>query len=891
MKFNHLKNIILFPLLFISTISFAQTNIDSLENLLKASSGKDRINKLIELSKAYKRIYPQKTVSYAIEAFNLSKNINDGLLAAISIEQAGDGELLLGNLDTAKKYYIQSFRIFNKLENFNGLADVYLDLGNIHFFKASYDSASFYYNKSIGFKLDLGDNEGLINLYNNLGAVYKKTGEINLAIKALENSIQICDQLNLKQKKGLALINLASIYFTQGNLSKAMSYNFEALKISEQTNDLYTKSNSYTNLGNIYTFIEDYQKALEYQKKSLQIDQQLEDWEGIVAAYNNIGEIYLDKGMSDSAEYFFYKSLYLYESNNIKINYEGTTFNIGQAFKIKKDFKTALDYFNRSLAISVEINDILLIVNNHLSIGEIYLEKGDVDKAEFHLLKALDLTKNNILKDEYKVCLLLSQLYQKNGEFKKALNFHICYTNLKDSVLDSKKSAISEINTSYHLQKQYAEISNLSRASELKSEKIEKQKTLRNLLIAGSSIILILLVLYFLSFKNKIKANKILERQNEQIRSKNQEIEENAKNLKKINSELEKLSIVASKTDNAILISNPEGEIEWINDGYTRLYGYTFDEFLAEKGKTYLESSSNPNIEEIFSKVLAEKKSQVYETDMVSKEGKEFRIHTTLTPILNAENEVYKLIAIDSDVTKFKKVEEELQKLLITKDKFFSIIAHDLKNPFNSLIGLAQLLVHGYDRMSPEKVKYFHNSLYQISKNGYELLINLLEWSRSQMGTIQYNPVMINIYGLTEETFSLYSSKAFQKEITLTNSTIEESKVLADQNMLKTILRNLVSNALKFTERGGAIEILEKDFDGFKEITIRDTGIGINQENIEKLFKLDENFTSEGTEDEMGTGLGLILCKEFVEKHGGNIRVESKVGFGSRFIFTLPINT
>ena len=162
-----------------------------------------------------------------------------------------------------------------------------------------------------------------------------------------------------------------------------------------------------------------------------------------------------------------------------------------------------------------------------------------------------------------------------------------------------------------------------------------------------------------------------------------------------------------------------------------------------------------------------------------------------------------------------------------------------------------------------------------------------MEWSRSQMGTMQFKQAEINLYAMVEETFSLYNGKAIQKEITLTNSVQEGSNVYADQNMLKTILRNLVSNALKFTDRGGAVEIIDKDLEDFKEITVRDTGIGIEREDLKKLFKLDEGFTTEGTEEEMGTGLGLILCKEFVEKNGGKIWVESKVGFGSKFIFTL----
>lgn len=889
MKFRYLKNTTFIFFIITSNVLFGQTNIDSLENLLQESTDTYRIELLNKLSEAYKRISPQKTVEYSSEAIKLSKQIKNNLWLAISLENAGDGELILGSLDKAKIHYQESFSIYDQLQNFKGLSDVYMDLGNIYFFNAEYDSAAVFYNMSIGFKIDLGENNGLISLYNNLGAVYKKTGEFDKAIEALENAIRISTQLNIRERIGSVLINQASIYFAQGNLSEAMKKDLEALQVGEETNDYYTISNAYTNLGELYSFIEDYKIALDYQKKSLKIDQKLEDWEGIITTYNNIGQIFLTLNMPDSAELYFNNSLVLRNTKNVKIDYENTTHNLGQVFKIKKDYNKALEYLNSSLIESIEINDIILILNNQLSMGEIFLEKNNLEKAQYYLLQAFDLAKKDHLKDEYKVYLLLSKLYQKKGEFKKALDFQIRYSNLKDSILDSKKSIISDINTSYNLQRHEEEINTLSKLSELQSERIQKQKTFRNFLITSSTLILILLILYFISFKNKIKANKILQKQNEQIRSKNLKIEQNTQNLRQANAELEKLSIVASKTDNAILISNPNGDIEWINDGYTRLYGYTYKEFLQEKGKTYFESSSNPKIREIFSAALSEKKSQIYEADVFSKDGVKYRIHTTLTPILNNGNEVIKLIAIDSDVTKLKEIEEELKKLLITKDKFFSIIAHDLKNPFNTLIGLSQLLVHGYDRMSPEKVKYFHNSLYQISKNGYELLINLLEWSRSQTGSMKFQPAMLNINELCEETFSLFNSKAIQKEITLTNNIIEESKVFADQNMLKTILRNLVTNALKFTERGGAIEIAEKNIEGFKEITVRDTGIGISAEDIKKLFKLDDSHTSIGTEDETGTGLGLILCKEFAEKNGGKIWVESKPGFGSKFIFTLPL--
>ncbi len=876
-------------LLKVSFISFAQSNIDSLKNLLQKTPESNQIQILIELSKAYKRISPQKTIDYANQALWLSKEYGDETNCANSYANIGDGLLLLGKLDSAEINYNLAFKIYDKNQDFTGLANSHLDLGNIKFFNASYDSAIVFYNKSIHFRQDLNDQNGLINLYNNLGAVYKKTGKPKLAIKALENSLSICDQLEKENQKSLALINLASIYVKQGEISKAMKYNFEALSIAKLNNDSYTESNAYTNFGNIYSHIQEYTQAINYNKKALAIDNKLEDWEGIITSYNNIGRIYLQQNKLDSAEYYLNKSLILHQAKNVKIDFETTTNNMANVLIAKGNLKDAILFLNKSIEANKNINDLNLAVSNYLSLAEINLSIDDIAKAEKNIYKAFKIINEHKLQEELQVYLLYSKLYEKKNDFIRAYENHKLYTNKKDSLLKIKESkSFTEIKCALEIQLKHDELSTLSNKSELQQETIKKQNALRNILFICISIILIFMILFVLNLRTKIKTNKKLHVQNEEIKHKNLEIKQKTEHLTSINKDLEKLSIAASKTDNAIIMFKPSGEVEWINEGFTRLYGYTLDDLIHKKGKTFKEISSNAKIEEIFQKAISEKNSQIYETDIISNDQKQYRIYTTLTPILNDKNEIVRFIAIDSDITKLKEVEKKLQELIITKDKFFSIIAHDLKNPFNSLMGLAQLLVHGFDRMSKEKVKYFHKNLYQISKNGYELLINLLEWSRSQMGTIKFNPEVNNLYALTEETFTLYNSKATQKEINLTNHTDPELEVLADKNMLKTILRNLVQNALKFTDRGGAIEISNNNSDEYTEIIVRDTGIGIEPENIKKLFRLDEHYTTEGTEDEMGTGLGLILCKEFIEKHNGIIKVESKVGFGSQFILLFP---
>ena len=353
----------------------------------------------------------------------------------------------------------------------------------------------------------------------------------------------------------------------------------------------------------------------------------------------------------------------------------------------------------------------------------------------------------------------LSKNYRKQGDFEKSLIYHTEYTRLRDSIQNVNhilklKELESEKINEQHIKK----INELSENNSAQSEIIKELTVYRNIFIASSGFILILLLIIFYNFRNKIKANRKLSVQNEKIRRKNLEIKNQTLRLSKINHELEKLSIVASKTDNAVTIARHDGTIEWVNDGFTRMYGYTLEEFINNKGEKLIDASSSPNIDKILQEVIIQKKSQIYESEGISKEGKKYKTQTTITPILNNKNEIVKFITIDSDISKLKQVEEELQKLIVTKDKFFSIIAHDLKNPFNTLMGLAQLLHHGYDSMNTEKVKHFHKNLYEISKNGYGLLVNLLEWARSQMGKIKFKPEQHNLSAITEETFSLYNT-------------------------------------------------------------------------------------------------------------------------------------
>jgi PAS domain S-box-containing protein len=230
---------------------------------------------------------------------------------------------------------------------------------------------------------------------------------------------------------------------------------------------------------------------------------------------------------------------------------------------------------------------------------------------------------------------------------------------------------------------------------------------------------------------------------------------------------------------------------------------------------------------------------------------------------------------------------EELKETNAAKDKFFSIIAHDLKSPFHGLLGLTRMIVEEYDSMSESEVISYLQIIKESTESTYKLIENLLEWSRLESGKMKYSPALQNMFMIVEDTRILLNQNARMKNINLRNKLGHQSFVWGDDTMLQSLVQNLISNAIKFTPTGGIIEVTENYFDSYIEYTVSDTGIGIKESDIEKLFRIDMSFSTKGTQQEKGTGLGLVLCKEIVNIHGGEISVQSKIGEGTKIIFTL----
>ena len=237
---------------------------------------------------------------------------------------------------------------------------------------------------------------------------------------------------------------------------------------------------------------------------------------------------------------------------------------------------------------------------------------------------------------------------------------------------------------------------------------------------------------------------------------------------------------------------------------------------------------------------------------------------------------------------KLRASEQQLKDLNVRKDKFFSIVSHDVKSMLVSAIGFSKLLISDADTLPREMVKEFATHVHRSTTNTYDLLENLLTWTRMQTGRMLYQRAWHGVDDLIQNNIRMLQDNAARKGIQLSREGNREAQVYADRNMINSVLQNLISNAIKFTERGGEVTVSSRAFDHTVEIAVRDNGVGINPDDLSKLFRIDMNHSTPGTAEEEGTGLGLVLCKEMIEKHEGRIWAESEPGRGSAFYFTLP---
>lgn len=355
--------------------------------------------------------------------------------------------------------------------------------------------------------------------------------------------------------------------------------------------------------------------------------------------------------------------------------------------------------------------------------------------------------------------------------------------------------------------------------------------------------------------------------------------------------------------------STPEGKFVELNPAGMELFGIkSLDELknidiakdiyinsgdrtkaLEELEKKGFTKDYEINIRRLTGEVLT-----VLETSMAVKDknGKIIALRGILRDITESKKNEGKLKQLVERLeyvnNQLKESEEELKNTNASKDRFFSIIAHDLRSPFSSLLSFSEFLVEDIEELSKDEIKSFAGKINEAARSVFNLLENLLQWSRIQSGKMPYQPSSFNLSYKVNQVIALLKNNSDHKKIKIINDAATNAVVFADDDMIFSVIQNLLSNAIKFTNEGGAIVIRSNTLENDIEISITDNGVGIKEEDLAKLFRIDAQHTTYGTCDEKGSGLGLILCKEMIERNRGKIWVTSKVGEGTTFTFTLP---
>jgi len=365
----------------------------------------------------------------------------------------------------------------------------------------------------------------------------------------------------------------------------------------------------------------------------------------------------------------------------------------------------------------------------------------------------------------------------------------------------------------------------------------------------------------------------------------------------------ERFTQLANSIDSIFwLRSGDNTRMLYISPAYEKIFGRTVQS-LYDNPDSFIEAIHNEDRQKVIEEYQKESQGHPFNLEyrIVRPDGSFRWIWARSYPVSDANGQICRFAGSAEDITDNKNAEtalrksqENLKRLNAEKDKFFSIIAHDLRNPFSGFLGLTKTLVEDLHNLTINEIQELTREL-QISANTlYKLLENLLEWSRMQRQAIDFRPDNHPLEFLIKQNIDIISLTSKNKDISISSDIESNIYVYADIKMIDTVMRNLLSNAVKFTPRGGSIEIgaiqIKRDENNdFVKVSIKDSGIGMDADTIEKLFKIDQKVSRPGTENEPSTGLGLLLCKEYIDKNNGQIWVESKVGQGTIFNFTLPI--
>lgn len=909
---------LMLTIFFSQSLSYAHTQSDSLIQALSSSNDSTRLE-----------IYNQLSVNYYYDDIQKSRHFDSlGLLLAQKIGNATQEGRFYNNLgidyyvdsdlQQSHFYFSQARSTFIELKDTAFLFKTLNNLGAIYKILGFYKLSANHFAEAINLRQKNHDTISLITTYNNIAVLYDKIGLTDEGVSYLKEALQLSLQINDTSLLGLTYLNLGALQKSKNNYLQSIDYSKQALSLvnpqrKDEVNEIYN------HLALAYEGLGENEKAANYFLLAINMfSADLNEWNKAVTL-QNYTMFLANQGQYEQALTFGEQALTITEKHKLSETQSLVCKTLANIYWSKKEFEKAYSF----LAEYNRLND--SIYNNNLAASMMLInvnEKIIQAKHDRLLLEQQNQIQSqrigygnkliNFMVTASALLLLLLTIIMYYVIRKKKDNAKLMQLNKQLSSSEEKYKAVVEqspqvmlihqggkllfanqhfYNLSGHTPEELASLSIFKLVHPNEKDKIVKMANDR---LNGQA----LQDSYELKAFNKNNEEIFLSMSFSKITYNDQpailgvgiDISARKKNLETI----KKLTAAIEQSPVMIMITDKKGNIEYTNPAFTEITGYTLDEVIGENPRILSSGQDSIHIyRELWKTILA---GENWRGDLLNKKknGEHYWESLVISPILNENNDITHFVAIMEDISKRKSIEEALMQreealrhANVTKDKFFSIIAHDLKNPFNAIIGFTSLLMAEYDNIEDDERRSYIENISLASNTTYRLLENLLEWSRTQTGKIKFNPASFDLNSVVNEVINLQLTQASKKGLRIISEIPFNTPVFADKNMIRTVLRNLISNAIKFTS-SGEIRISSKKKKESIEICVSDTGIGIPESGINKLFRLDEQYLAEGTEFEKGTGIGLILSKEFISKHGGIIWVKSKKNMGAKFYFTLP---
>lgn len=826
-----------------------------------------------------------------------------------------------------------------------------------------------YFESAIEKFQTLGDNKEVAINLNFLSNVYFEIGRHLKAIRLLEKAIELDETLKDTVAQTRDLNNLGFVYYNTFKLSKAIETFYKSAQLNEKMDNKDELSKVYYYIGNVYLDQKSLDSSLTYFKKTYQLDSILQDTSNLISSINNLSVVYYKMLNFSKSNELLEKALEIAQKSKDLKQKAAIFNNLGNQFYNKKLYSKALINYNQSLTIKKDQHLHKGALISAYNIANVYIKLDSLNKALNLLLSQLSIAEqyqnSELLSKSY---LSISSIYKKMNKHEDAFVYYRKYVNsLSSFFTENVNSPISEIQDKYsgqkrtadalkkeiEMQKLYSLYEDDAKNKEIQILQNEQkiQENLNKAIIIATIFLLLSLAFVFMRFRIKRKSNIEIDQQNQEIEKQNKVIEQQRDSLFDSNKELEKLSIVARDTDNAVLILNEQGEFEWINEGYTKLFGYTFNELL-EKSKTLIGSDTPDYIKEQFVSCQQDLKTAQYELLTSTKSGEDVWLNVTLTPILNSEGKLSKIVCIDSNITNLKNAEQEI----IQQKEEIEAQKDELQDQRDFILDQKQNIENQKEELakSLEKLKKAQNKLVESEKMA--ALGNLVAGVAHEINT----PIGIGVgassslFTKTEQIEELFNSKKMTfsnlqaylesttqacdlllSNLTRTADLVKSFKQVSVDNMtenkrtfrLKNYLNDIVrSLAPKFKNRPidlhiecaenielnsypGAFAQIFTNFiinsllHGFQE---QDKGIiSIKAEKDDKNLNLTYIDTGKGipesnlskvfdpfftTNMQNGTGLGMNITYNLVtQKIGGQISLKSKEGQGVTFEISIPL--